>query len=248
MEASAQQQFKASRPGQKSVGRAYAFADLSDYSSKRRLLIQFADLAFFVLIKLIGRTVRFEVEGWENWQAAVRDGGIPIYAFWHNRVFLATYFWQKRRIVVMTSQSFDGEYIARFIQRFGYGAARGSSTRGGTGALVEMVRLMRAGCPTAFTIDGPKGPRYVAKMGAVLLAKKSGYPIVPFTITAAKCFRINSWDHFQIPWPFTRACVLISPPIWVEPDANDEALLTRREELQRSLDELNRRGQEWRER
>ena len=73
--------------------------------------------------------------------------------------FLTTYWWRKRRIVVMTSRSFDGEYIARFIQRFGYGAVRGSSTRGGVGAIVEMVRLMRAGCTTAFTIDGPKGPR-----------------------------------------------------------------------------------------
>ena len=69
------------------------------------------------------------------------------------------------------------EYIARFIQRFGYGAARGSSTRGGVGAVVEMVRLMRANCPAGFTVDGPKGPRYVAKMGPVLLAKKTGHPV-----------------------------------------------------------------------
>src|SRR6266545_1973630 len=248
MQASAERQFKGARPKQETVKRAYTFADLSAYTWKERFLIRAADLAFFVLIKLIGRTARFEIHGRENWEAASQDGSIPIYTFWHNRVFLATYFLRRRRIVVMTSQSFDGEYIARFIQRFGYGTARGSSTRGGVGALVEMVRLMRAGCPTAFTIDGPKGPKYVAKMGAVLLAKKTGHPILPFTIRAKKCFRINSWDHFQIPWPFTRACVLISPPIWVEPEANDEALLTRREELQRSLDELNRRGQEWRER
>src|SRR6202008_654452 len=122
-----------------------------------------ADIVFFLLIKLIGRTVRWEIEGWENWEVASGSGQIPIYTFWHNRVFLATYFWQKRRIVVMTSRSFDGEYIARFIQRFGYGAARGSSTRGATGAIVEMVRLMRAGSPAAFTIDGPKGPKYVVK-------------------------------------------------------------------------------------
>src|SRR5256884_3798603 len=168
------------------LDRAYTFATLSSYSLKDRLLIRAADLAFFIFIKLIGRTVRFEIEGWNNWAAASRDGKIPIYTFWHNRVFLATYFWRRRRIVVMTSQSFDGEYIARFIQRFGYGAARGSSTRGATGAAVEMVRLMRAGCPTAFTIDGPKGPRYVAKMGSVLLAKKTGCPILPFTITGKR--------------------------------------------------------------
>src|SRR5207244_487171 len=116
--------------------RAYSFADLSSYSFKDRLLIRCADLAFFILIKLIGGTVKFEIEGWENWEAAAHDGKIPIYTFWHNRVFLATYFWRQRRIVVMTSRSFDGEYIARFIQRFGYGAARGSSTRGATGAVV----------------------------------------------------------------------------------------------------------------
>ena len=101
------------------VGRAYSFGDLSAYSLKDRLAIRAADLVFFLLIKLIGRTVKFEVEGWENWKAVSAEGRIPIYTFWHNRVFLSTYFWQGRGIVVMTSQSFDGEYIARFIRRFG---------------------------------------------------------------------------------------------------------------------------------
>jgi len=230
------------------LNRAYTFANLSSYSLKDRLLIRGADLVFFLLIKLIGRTIKFEIEGWDNWEAASRDGKIPIYTFWHNRVFLATYFWRRRGIVVMTSQSFDGEYIARFIQRFGYGAARGSSTRGATGAIVEMVRLMRTGCPTAFTIDGPKGPRYVAKMGAVLLAKKTGNPILPFTITARKFWEAKkSWDGFQTPKPFTRARVCIAPPIYVPPDADEEALKDKQDQLQRALDELNKRGAEWRE-
>jgi len=229
-----------------SIDRAYTFASLSSYSLKDRLLIRSADLVFFILINLIGRTVRFEIEGWDNWEAASRDGKIPIYTFWHNRVFLATYFWRRRRIVVMTSRSFDGEYIARFIQRFGYGAARGSSTRGATGALVEMVRLMRAGCPTAFTIDGPKGPRYVAKMGAVLLAKKTGNPILPFAITARKFWEAKkSWDGFQTPKPFTRARVYIAPPIYVPPDADEEQLKAKRDELQSALDEINHREEEW---
>ncbi len=225
------------------IDRAYSFAGLSAYSFKERWLIRAADLAFFILIKLIGRTVKFEVEGWENWEAATRDGKIPIYTFWHNRVFLSTYFWQRRRIVVMTSRSFDGEYIARFIQRFGYGAARGSSTRGATGAIVEMIRLMRAGCPTAFTIDGPKGPRYVAKMGAVLLAKKTGNPILPFTITAERFWEAKkSWDRSQIPKPCSRARVRIAPPIYVPADADDALLNAKRDELQDSLDELNRKA------
>lgn len=222
------------------IARAYSFADLSNYSFRERAMIRAADLLFFILIKMIGCTVRLKVDGWENWETASAGGKLPIYTFWHNRVFLSTYFWRRRRIVVMTSQSFDGEYIARFIQRFGYGAARGSSTRGATGAVVEMVRLMRAGCPTAFTIDGPKGPRYVAKMGAVLLAKKTGHPILPFTITAARFWEAKkSWDGFQVPKPFTRARVTIAKPIFVRPDAGEEELKVKRDELQRALDEIN---------
>ncbi len=224
--------------------RAYSFASLASYSFKDRLLIRAADLLFFLAIKLVGRTVKFEIEGWENWEAASGEGQIPIYTFWHDRVFLATYFWQRRAIVVMTSRSFDGEYIARFIQRFGYGAARGSSSRGATGAVVEMVRLMRAGCPTAFTIDGPRGPRYVAKMGAVLLAKKTGHPILPFTVAAEKFREVNSWDRSQIPKLFSRATVFIARKIEVPADADEVMLNRKRDELQASLDDLDRRGRE----
>src|SRR5437868_7700778 len=123
------------------IARAYSFAKLSSYSFKDRFLIRAADLAFFLLIKLIGKTIKFEIDGWENWEAATRDNNIPIYTCWHNRVFLSTYFWQRRGIVVMTSRSFDGEHIGRFIQRFGYGAARGPPSRRATCALVGMVRM-----------------------------------------------------------------------------------------------------------
>lgn len=245
MQASAKQALKNPRTAGDTVARAYEFADLSSYPAKERFLIRAADLAFFLLIKAIGRTIRWQVEGWENWEAATREGQVPIYTFWHNRVFLATYFWRKRGIVVMTSQSFDGEYIARFIQRFGYGAARGSSTRGAVGAIIEMTRLMRAGLPTAFTIDGPKGPRYVAKKGAVLLAKKTGQPIIPFTITARHWEAKRSWDGFQVPLPFARARLDIAPPIYVPADTDDEGLESKRDELQAALDELDRRGLEW---
>jgi lysophospholipid acyltransferase (LPLAT)-like uncharacterized protein len=228
------------------IERAYTFADLSRYSFKERFLIRGADLVFYLLIKIIGKTIKFEIDGQENLEAAMRDDQLPIYTVWHDRVFLATYFFQRRGIVVMTSQSFDGEYIARFIQRFGYGAARGSSTRGATGAVVEMVRLMRAGCPAGFMIDGPKGPRHEAKMGSVLLAKKTGFPILPFTITAKTFWEAKSWDRTQIPKPFTRARVIIAPPIKVAADVDDDELAAKRNELQQSLDAVNKRGEEWR--
>lgn len=229
-----------------SVKRAYKFADLSAYPWKKRLLIRLADLAFYTLISILGRMARFEVEGWENHEQVVDKGGLPIYVFWHDRIFLTTYWWRQRRIVVMTSQSFDGEYIARFIQRFGYGAARGSSTRGGVGAVVEMARLMRAGCTTAFTIDGPKGPPRIAKMGSVLLAKKTGHPVLPVTMALRRYWTIPSWDSFQIPKPFTRAKVYVAPPIYVPADADEAQLQAKRDELQHALDELDRRTDEWR--
>jgi len=227
---------------EKRVNRAYEFADLSEYSFKERLLIRVADLAFYFLINLSGWMARFEVIGWENHEKAEADGSLPIYVFWHDRIFLTTYWWRKRKIVVMTSRSFDGEYIARFIQRFGYGAVRGSSTRGAVGAVVEMARLMRAGCTTAFTIDGPKGPRYVAKMGAVLLAKKTGQPIMPVTMALERYWTLPSWDLFQIPKPFTRARVYVAPPIYVPVDADEELLAAKRDELQRVLNELNQKS------
>jgi lysophospholipid acyltransferase (LPLAT)-like uncharacterized protein len=246
MQASAEREFKGARRAEETIARAYSFADLSAYSGKERWFIRLADIAFFVLIKLIGSTVRWEVEGWENWETASEKGRVPIYCFWHNRIFLSTYFFRKREIVVMTSKSFDGEFIARFIQRFGYGAVRGSSTRGGTGAIVELVKLMRAGKPAAFTIDGPKGPRYVAKMGAVLLAKKTGHPVLPFNITARSFWVAKkSWDRFQVPMPFTRARVDIAAPIFVSPEADEEMLSAKRDELQQSLDEMNALGEGW---
>ena len=211
------------------------------------MMIRAIGLALYVAMKLLGSTVKFEVEGGENLEAALAGGKLPIYTTWHDSVFLSTYFWRDRGIVVMSSRSFDAEYTGRLIKRFGYGTVRGSSTRGHTGATIEMIRLMRAGCPAGFMIDGPKGPRHVTKMGAVLIAKKAGQPILPFVIVPAKSWEIRkSWDGTQIPKPFTRARVLIAPPIYVESDAATGALNAKRDELQRTLEALTKKGEQWR--
>lgn len=231
-----------------SIERAYRFADLSSYPLKKRILIRAADLAFYDLINIIGHTARYEVRGWENFEEASKDGRVPIHTLWHDCIYLAIYFWRRRGIAYMTSQSFDGEYIARFLQRFGFGAVRGSSTRGGVGAMVEMARLLRASIPVGFTLDGPKGPRRVAKMGAIMLAKKSGQPILPFNVTAMRYWAAPSWDRLQMPMPFTRALVSIATPISVPADADDAVLNSKRDELQRAMDELTKEGEEWRSR
>lgn len=218
--------------------RVYAFADLSTYSLKQRLLIRAADFVFYHLIKFVGWTARFEVAGWEHFEAVAQAGRVPIYAAWHECIYLGVYFWRDRRIVYLTSRSFDGEYIARFLQRFGFGTVRGSSSRGGARALIEMVRLVRKGIPAGFTVDGPRGPRHVAQAGAVMLAKRTGQPILPFHVTAASRWQISSWDRMQLPLPFTRARVEIAPPIYVPPDADGDTLAAKRDLLQSALDHL----------
>lgn len=228
------------------TSRVYQFAPLERYSVRQRLVVYLADRGFYFLIKAIGRTLTYKVEGWENFEAIREAGKLPIYSFWHNRVFAGTYFFRGRGIVVITSRSMDGEYIARFIQRLGYGAVRGSSTRGGVGALVEMIRLMRAGLSMAFTVDGPRGPRYEAKKGPVLLAKKTGNPMMPFVVESKSYWTVKSWDRLQVPRPFSKAKLIIGKPIYIAADADDDAVEAGRIELQRSLDELTLEGEKWR--
>jgi lysophospholipid acyltransferase (LPLAT)-like uncharacterized protein len=224
---------------------AFRFADLSEYSAKDRLSIRALDLIFFALLKILGSITRFEVRGIENFDAIKAAGKMPIYVLWHDRIFLSTYFLRRRGIVVITSKSFDGEYIARFIQRFGFGAIRGSSSRGGARALVRMIKMMRSGHPMAFTLDGPRGPRYVVKPGPAMLAKKTGNPIMPFVAEPRKYWRVNSWDRLQIPRPFSRSLVIIGEPIYVDADAGEAEIEETLRLLQTSLDGLVAEAAQW---
>ena len=215
-----------------SSSKLYAFAPLDGYTFKQRLIIRFAGVALYWIVRAICVTLKFEVKGWEHHT----DREPLVYCFWHNRIPIATYFWRHRGIVVMSSRSFDSEYIARFIQRFGYGAAKGSSTRGALAGLIQMIRAVRSGKSAAFTVDGPRGPIYEAKPGALLLAKKTGAAILPFSISLDRCWRLPSWDRIEIPKPFARAFVVIGERIYVK-DADDEA-----GRFQRALDELRERS------
>ena len=228
------------------IDKIYAYAPLEEYSFWHRITIRLIAFFSYVFLRIVGRTLRFEVEGQENFDRIIESGHQPIYCFWHDRILAGTYYFRDRGIAVMTSRSKDGEYIARFIQKLGYGAVRGSSSRGGTGALVEMIRLMRAGAPTAFTVDGPRGPRYEAKSGPVYLAKKSGHPMMPFIVECRRYWKVGSWDRLQIPKPFGRVNVIIDPPIYVDAESTDDELEQKRAELQHSLERLVERGRKWR--
>jgi lysophospholipid acyltransferase (LPLAT)-like uncharacterized protein len=210
-----------------------------------RLKVNLISMLGFWVIRAIGSTLRWEVLDWRNLESIWNAGNRLILTFWHGRIFMATYYFRNRGIVVMTSQNRDGEYIARVIQRFGYGVARGSSTRGSHGATAEILRALKNGRDVGLTMDGPRGPRYIAKRGAAFIARKSGSPVLPFNISVEKKWVMRSWDHFQIPKPFSRAVVLIGNPIYVDKGNTDQEMQSCEAQIQRSLDELRDRGDGW---
>jgi lysophospholipid acyltransferase (LPLAT)-like uncharacterized protein len=194
------------------------------------------------LVGAMGRTWRFTSEGAETYDRLVAAGQHPILTFWHGRILPATVFWRDRQIAVMTSENFDGEWIARIIERFGFSAVRGSTSRGGVKALVQMKRLVQQGRSVAFTIDGPRGPAERAQPGAVWLAKATGQPILPFHVEAAPAWHARSWDRAQIPKPFSRIAVAVGEPMRVDPDADEAGLEQRRLDLESALSRLRDRA------
>jgi hypothetical protein len=193
-------------------------------------------------VALLGATLKWRTEGLEHLDAIAARGRQPIMAFWHGRILPATYFFRRRGIVVITSENFDGEWIAGIIERFGYGTARGSTSRGGLRALLQLTRDMAAGKPVGFTLDGPRGPAQVAQPGAVWLAKTTGNPILPFHLEASAHWTMKSWDRTQIPKPFSTVALAVGAPI-VVPAAGGEAVQERaRQELEAALAALQRRA------
>jgi len=206
----------------------------------------FGTLAAWV-VRLIGSSLRWEVHGWDTWESARASAGCLIHAFWHSEIFAATWFWRNRRIVVMSGYNFDARFTANVIQKYGYEIARGSASRGAAGAMVSMVRAMQRGQNTAFTIDGPRGPRHVAKAGAVMVAKATGAPIICFHIRPARAWVFSkSWDRTEIPRPFSRIALFIAPPIAVAQNASEAEQVAKLQEVQAALDGLVREGDEWR--
>lgn len=175
------------------------------------------------ILGLLTCTYRWRIEGAEHYEAVVRSGRQPILALWHGRILPGLHYFRNRGVVVITSQNFDGEWIARILHRFGFGTARGSTSRGGARALVQLRRDLAAGRPAAFTIDGPRGPARVVQPGVVFLAGATGHPIVPYHIEADRHWTLRSWDRTQIPKPFSRVALVIGQPLAV--GATDEPTL-----------------------
>ena len=214
---------------------------MNDWRTSRRKRIEVALIANlgYPLLAMLGSTYRYRVEGLEHLRAA-QALGQPIHALWHGRILPGTIYLKRRGIVVITSESFDGEWIARIITKFGFGTARGSSSRGARKALLQMIRNVRER-PVAFTLDGPRGPARVAQPGAVWLAKVTGNPIIPFHLEANRHWTMRSWDRTQIPKPFATVVLAFAPPIQVSREASDETMTATTRQLEQALSDCEQR-------
>lgn len=209
------------------------------FSLKQRIALWLITSLGYLAIRLIGPTLcpTFTFEpGTEN-EPRTHPA---IYCFWHRCVFACGYLFRGHGIRVLTSRSYDGEYIARIIERLGFRAVRGSSSRGAVQSLRELQRELEQGEFVAFTIDGPRGPRYIAKPGPIHLARVTGAPIFCFYVAVERAWILNSWDAFIIPKPFSRVHCYVRSPISVAAEADHDESLAR---MQAELEEARNRAE-----
>ena len=186
-------------------------------------------------MKLLARTWHVESVGADQFDRLMAAGRQPIIACWHQGILPGTVFWRDRQIAILASQNFDGEWITQTLGRFGYTAARGSSSRGGARALLTLTRLMQRGHGVAITLDGPRGPARHAQPGAVWLARHTGNPILPFHIEASSAWHLGSWDAALIPKPGSRVAIVVGEPLEVPRDADAAMLESCRLDLEEAM-------------
>ncbi len=192
------------------------------------------------IILLVGRSLRWRVEDPAELLAAVPSQPV-IFAAWHNRLFLVPYlfhrWWPGRKVAVMVSASRDGEKLSRVLRKFDLLCVRGSSSRRGKEALLELTRCVAEGHDAGITPDGPRGPKYRVADGVISLAQVTGAPIIPIAWNVTRRITLNSWDGFIIPLPFARATLRIGAPLRVAREADRENKRLELENVLRSLSE-----------
>jgi lysophospholipid acyltransferase (LPLAT)-like uncharacterized protein len=218
------------------------------FNWKQRFALTLLPPIAAVLIRLLGSTLRVEEIG-EPGSHADENPKTVVYCLWHRSLLCVAHHFRKRRIAILISPSFDGEWIARTIERVGYKAIRGSSSREGAVGLRKMERALSAENPArsnyaAFTADGPRGPLYRAKPGAVKLAQLTDGGVGVFYAAATRAWELRSWDRFLIPKPFSTVVIGWQRPIPAPPDADAvarESVRSRVEEaLERARGEVER--------
>jgi lysophospholipid acyltransferase (LPLAT)-like uncharacterized protein len=206
---------------------------------KRRALLRTAPTAIALTFRVLCETCRVEVRGQEHLDEFERAYGHVIFAFWHEVVGVAAWYHRNRGYYTLTSQSFDGELAARTVERFGFNVVRGSSSRGGAAAIGRLQEALEGSPGFGFTVDGPKGPRRVAKPGIAYLSARTGVPVLPHAFSARPAWRLNSWDRMLIPKPFGRIVCAYGPPVPPAPDRSREAVEAARQRIEEAVNGLH---------
>jgi lysophospholipid acyltransferase (LPLAT)-like uncharacterized protein len=213
---------------------------------QKRIQIPVIAELVYSIIRTIGPTLRFEVLGGQKVELRRIAKQPTIWAFWHRIIIPIVWYGRNRGIVVMNTTAFDGQWTRKVIERLGFGTAQGSSSRGGLRGLQVMAKGIAEGLDCAFTIDGPRGPRYVAKVGPVLLARMTGAPIMVFHVGVDRGKTIEkTWDHFLLPGLFARAIIIGGPLIYVPQDAGAEIIKAKHEEMQKALERVRDIAEGW---
>lgn len=207
-------------------------------------LKQRAQLAVFPWLlartfELLFVTCKVEVRGLEHYQSTLEKHGRCHVVIWHESMALAGCQNRGTDYLTLTSWSYDGEFAARVIKYWRIYAARGSSSRGGSEALSVLVEAARTVPVTGFTLDGPKGPRRVAKPGIGILAARTQLPIVPNAYVPERAWRLHSWDRLPIQKPFSRIICAYAPPIPPPPNDSPEEVEKTRLAVEQSLNALH---------
>jgi len=207
------------------------------FTLRQRIVLRIIITAGYWFIRLIGPTLRVCVSREEGGQQTVGQRPV-IGSFWHACLIPATYMFRNFGVRVMSSNSYDGEYMGRIIRKFGFVAVKGSSSRNAVRALLGLRRALQEGWTVAFSLDGPRGPRRKVKPGPVALARSSGVPLTMFHMAVDRAWVLNTWDRLIIPKPFSRVLMRFGKLIPVPPDASDNDLERYEAELQASLDRV----------
>lgn len=216
---------------------------------KKRFQVALAGLIGSTVLRGLGMTTRVRIlyrgelhkPGFDkDALAAIRgpEGGPLLFSVWHGTCYPVLYYWRGRGVCVVTSRSTDGQALAGILRRLGYTTVHGSSSRGGSRALIDLARVVQRGGDAAIAVDGPRGPAQRVKPGIVLLAKITGRPIVPLAGSANRFVQFQSWDRFRLPFPFTRMVIAGDDPIHVPADADHECIERKRVELEQRMLEL----------
>lgn len=212
----------------------------------RRIQIPIIAAVVYSVIRTLGPTLRYEVIGRRHADAQWATKQPLIWAFWHRVIIPIAWFGRNRGIVIMNTTAFDGQWTRKVIEWLGYGTAQGSSSRGGLRGLNVMAQRIAGGLDCGFTIDGPRGPRYVAKVGPVLLARMTGAPILVFHVGVNRGKTIEkTWDHFLLPGLFARTILIGAPPIHVPKDADADMIKAKHEEMQKALERVRDIAEGW---